>query len=125
VFLATLLFALPLQIAPANEMLKSLKWLLPYLWTACAAFLLIAILLGFSSSRDEARKDAIRPAFRKQSLMQHLTDLMLNTRLNEKTVRKTLTQLVAVGEVQQGRDQYGLKVWSSLPEPRSLSHNRG
>jgi hypothetical protein len=48
----------------------------------------------------------------------HLTDLMLETRLSEKQLRKYLDKLIVNGEVSRRKDQYGIDVWHKTVPPR-------
>ena|SRR5271157_4457682 len=66
---------------------------------------------------EAPRKQRVRLAFNRQPLSQHLGDLLLNTNLSEKTLRKTLRGLEASGEVISAIDQYGLTIWSRSPIP--------
>jgi len=54
--IVTASFTLIVQIENANQKLKSLMWLVPYLWMLCIFFLLAAIATAWFSKTDESRR---------------------------------------------------------------------
>jgi hypothetical protein len=47
------MFSVSIQIATVNQMLKDLKWTLPYLWVVSGALLVLAIWMAFHQNKQE------------------------------------------------------------------------
>lgn len=118
-FIASASCATAVSIANAAGRLKDFGWAITPLFFLSGVSLLVAIVLLLRSgeSKNEDAMQRVCLAFARQP-DRHVTDLMLETRLSEKQLRKHLDKLIADGKISYRKDQYGIDVWHKAIPPR-------